>query len=183
MADIDIRTGARSSSESAREMAEALRQPAARSVERARTWLEGTGPRRTRPLFGRLPLLHLVPQDVHSIADYTAAATCVSTSLYGKSASAKLAGATLGSTYAMASALTDYRLSLAKVIPIEVHQMMDHLFGLAQIAAPFLFGYFKRDRASAWTHIANGLTVIGLSLVTDYRAAKGIGGRVVTQRT
>jgi hypothetical protein len=44
--------------------------------------------------------------------------------------------------------MTDYRLSVAKVIPIEAHEVIDHAWGLAAIAAPFVLGYWKPRRAS-----------------------------------
>jgi hypothetical protein len=80
----------------------------------------------------------------------------------------------LGVADASASALTDYRLSLAKVIPIEVHEALDYAVGLGAIAAPFLLGYRRKDRMASWLHIATGLTVIVGSLFTDYRAKRGV---------
>jgi len=156
-----------------------LEERARRGVEQAREWMEPTGPRRARPLFGRMPLLYLVPQDVHSIADYASAASCASPAFYAGTTAARAASIAVGASYAATSALTDYRLSLVKVIPIEAHQVLDYVVGLTQIAAPFVLGYFKKDRAAALTHIVTGAMVIGLSLFTDYRAAKGVGGRIV----
>jgi hypothetical protein len=156
-----------------------LKDSASRGVEQARQWMEPTGPRRVRPLFGKLPLLYLVPQDVHSVADYASAASCASPAFFAATTAAKTASIAIGASYAATSAMTDYRLSVVKLIPIEAHQVLDYVVGLTQIAAPFLFGYFKKDRVAAMTHIVTGAMVIGLSLVTDYRAAKGVGGRVV----
>ncbi len=171
----DMREMGREAQNRARE----LKDKASRGVEQAREWMEPTGPRRVRPLFGKLPLLYLVPQDVHSIADYVSAALCLSPAFFAESTAAKAASIAVGTSYAATSATTDYRLSLAKLIPIEAHQVLDYVVGITQIAAPFLFGYFKKDRAAAMTHIMTGAMVIGLSLVTDYRAAKGVGGRVM----
>lgn len=156
-----------------------LKDRASRGVEQAREWMEPTGPRRVRPLFGRLPLLYLVPQDVHSIADYASASSCMSPAFFAETTAARAASIAIGASYAATSAVTDYRLSLAKLIPIEAHQVLDYVVGFTQIAAPFLFGYFKKDRMAAVTHIMTGAMVIGLSLVTDYRAQKGVGGRIM----
>jgi hypothetical protein len=38
------------------------------------------------------------------------------------------------------SALTDCRISLAKIIPVEVHETFDYLLGSAIIAMPFVVG-------------------------------------------
>src|SRR4051812_18704175 len=79
----------------------------------------------SRPLFGRLPLARLIPQDVHSVMDYVDAATVMAGAL-SRSRRAKMMSLLLGSSGALVSALTDYRLSVAKVIPIEAHEVIDH---------------------------------------------------------
>jgi len=129
----------------------------------------------SRPLFGVLPLARIIPQDVHSVMDYSAGATCLATALFADTTAAKVAGATLGASVTCVSALTDYRLSAAKLIPIEAHEAIDHLWGAAVIAAPFVFGYWKKDPAIAAIHVTIGASTILASLFTDYRAARGVG--------
>ena len=51
----------------------------------------------------------------------------------------------LGASVIGVSCLTDYRLSLAKVIPIRVHEALDYVWGASCIAAPFVFGYWKKS--------------------------------------
>ncbi len=128
-----------------------------------------------KPLLGALPLARVIPQDVHSVMDYAAAATCLATALWAESTSARVAGAMLGSSVLCVSALTDYRLSAVKLIPIEAHEAIDHVWGLAAIAAPFVLGYWKRDPAVAALHVLTGASTILASLFTDYRAADGVG--------
>ena len=127
------------------------------------------------PLFGVLPLARVVPQDVHSLTDYVHAAGCIATALAADSVEARVTGAMLGASIGTVSALTDYRLSAAKVIPIEVHEGLDHAWGLAAIAAPFVLGYYKKDPAVAALHCLLGAGTILTSLFTDYRAARGVG--------
>lgn len=129
----------------------------------------------SKPLLGVLPLARMIPQDVHSLMDYGAAGTCLGTALLADTASAKGAGAFLGASVFCVSLLSDYRLSLAKVIPIEAHEAIDHAWGLTAIAAPFVLGYWKRDPAVAAIHIITGASTILASLFTDYRAAEGVG--------
>ncbi len=164
----------------ARDVAHEARERAMEGVEKTRRWMQPTGPRRARPLFGALPVLYLVPQDVHSVADYASAANAISPAFFADSVAAKASGIALGATAAVVSMLTDYRLSIAKLIPIEAHEVIDYVYGLGQIAAPCALGYFKRDRAAALMHLIGGALVIGLSLVTDYRAARGVGGGVTS---
>jgi hypothetical protein len=73
------------------------------------------------------------------------------------------------------SLVTDYRLSVAKVIPIKAHEIIDHVWGLTAISAPFILGYWKTAPRIALMHVIAGASTILASLVTDYRAARGQG--------
>jgi len=129
----------------------------------------------SEPLFGALPLARVVPQDIHSLIDYRNAVGGIVTSFVADDLSAKVASAALGSSVLGVSLLTDYRLSAAKVIPIEVHEAIDYVWGAAAIAAPFVFGYWKKEPRVAAVHVLFGVTTIFGSLFTDYRAAEGVG--------
>jgi len=131
----------------------------------------------SRPLLGRLPLARLIPQDVHSVLDYIDAATVLSGALISDCPKAKTASALLGASGIGLSAITDYRLSLAKVVPIEAHEVVDYAFGVSAISAPFLFGYYKTAPITAAMHVATGIGTILASLFTDYRAYRGVGQR------
>lgn len=76
----------------------------------------------SRPLLGRLPLKRIIPQDVHSVMDYLDAAAVLGIAWTSDCRRAKIAGSVLGGAGIVASALTDYRLSLAKLVPIETHE-------------------------------------------------------------
>jgi hypothetical protein len=141
---------------------------------KSKQWIETTGARPARKLFKILPVARVIPQDVHSVMDYVSAAGCMSAAFFADKASAKVAAFGMGGTYAVTSALTDYRLSVAKVLPIEVHEVLDYVNGIGQIAAPFALGYWKKDRISSLIHIVGGATLILLSMFTDYRAQKGV---------
>jgi hypothetical protein len=78
----------------------------------------------------------------------------------------------LGASVVGVSAMTDYRLSLAKIIPIRTHEALDYAWGMSCIAAPFAFGYWKSSPRTAMTHIAVGAGTILASLFTDYRSYK-----------
>ena len=130
---------------------------------------------RSKPLLGTLPLARVVSQDVHSITDYVHAAGCLTTAIFARSTAAQIGGAVLGASMASVSAVTDCRLSVARVIPIETHEAIDYVWGLAAIAAPFALGYYKRDRIASALHVFFGLGTIVTSLMTDYRAADGAG--------
>lgn len=129
----------------------------------------------SKPLLGVLPLARVIPQDIHSLMDYAAGGTCLGTALWAETSNAKLAGAMLGTSVLCVSALSDYRLSAVKLIPIEAHEAIDHLWGAAAIAAPFVLGYWRKDPAVAAIHVLTGASTILASLFTDYRAADGVG--------
>lgn len=126
----------------------------------------------SKPLLGVLPVSRLVPQDIHSILDYGNAATVGSGAFLTSCPQARIASIALAAADLGVSAMTDYRLSVAKVIPIEAHETIDYLWGAACIAAPFVLGYWKRAPGVALTHVIAGATNILLSLFTDYRAYK-----------
>lgn len=131
----------------------------------------------SRPLFGRLPLKRVIPQDLHSVLDYTGGLTLGAAGLMADSQAARVTGTVLSAAVIGASAVTDYRLSLAKLIPIEVHEVLDYLAGFAAVAAPFALGYHRRDPLAATLHAVVGATMIVGSLFTDYRAQRGRGRR------
>jgi hypothetical protein len=127
----------------------------------------------SRPLFGVLPIKRFIPQDVHSLLDYANAFTVASVSL-GANSPACTAGTVLSISYLGVSLFTDYRLSVRKLIPIEVHEVMDYVWGLSAIAAPFLFGYARKSPVAALVHIMVGASTIIGSLFTDYRSQVGV---------
>src|SRR6478609_4136527 len=124
----------------------------------------------SRPLFGRLPLARVIPQDIHSALDYLDAAAVMAGAALTHCPRAKAASLLIGGAGMAASSLTDYRLSLRKVIPIEVHEGIDYAFGVSAIAAPFVLGYRKTAPVVAALHVALGVGTIIASLFTDYRA-------------
>ncbi|WP_437535546.1 hypothetical protein WME79_14700 [Sorangium sp. So ce726] len=131
----------------------------------------------SRPLLGAAPLARIVPEDVHSVLDYSNGLIVALAGLSARTKAAKIAGVALGASVVFVSLLTDYRLSLAKRIPIEAHEVIDHAFGVSAIAAPFALGYAKRDPLAAVIHVAAGAATILGSLLTDYRAVRGAGRR------
>lgn len=125
-----------------------------------------------RLLLGALPLTRLIPQDVHSMMDYANGAATGAGYLLTTDPAARIASIALGASIASISAMTDYRLSIANVIPIKGHETADYLWGAAAIVAPFALGYWKRAPHVAMMHVVAGAGTILASLLTDYRSAK-----------
>jgi hypothetical protein len=59
-------------------------------------------------------------------------------------------------------------LPIKRWIPQDVHSVMDYVDGLTTLSGYFLPEH-KRDDAARWASLALGATVIGTSLLTDYR--------------
>jgi hypothetical protein len=125
-------------------------------------------------------LARIIPQDVHSVMDYLDGGGVLAGAFLTSCPKAKAASWLMGSSAVVASSLTDYRLSLAKVVPIEAHEAVDYAFGFSAIAAPFVFGYRKTAPLVAAMHVAIGVGTILASLFTDYRAYRGVGQRSTT---
>jgi hypothetical protein len=130
------------------------------------------------PVLGQLPLARWIPMDVHAVMDYANALVIGSGALTTDCPRARAASVVLAAAGAGVSSVTDYRLSVAKLVPIETHEKIDYLWGVAAIAAPFLFGYWKTAPRVALRHVIAGAGNIAASLVTDYRAARGVGNRL-----
>ncbi|AKI99401.1 hypothetical protein ATI61_109396 [Archangium gephyra] len=126
------------------------------------------------PLLGKLPLRRLIPQNLHSVLDYQGALTVAGVGLLSGPGAFRTASLVLGGSGLGVSLLTDYRLSLFKLIPIEVHEAIDYVWSLGVIAAPFLLGGARRSRWATWVNVLVGASTIVASLFTDYRAQRGV---------
>ena len=69
----------------------------------------------------------------------------------------------LGAGILVMSLVTDYELSLARLIPMPLHLGVDIAGGVLLAASPWLFGFADRVR---WPHVVLGLVEIGTSLMT-----------------
>lgn len=140
-----------------------------RTVEEDRTLSHGAP---SKLLLGALPISRLIPQDIHSVADYADGVATGAGALMTKDPAARIASIALAATVTGVSAITDYRLGVAKIVPIEAHEVADYAWGLAAIAAPFVLGYWKRAPHVALVHVVAGAGTILASLFTDYRSYK-----------
>jgi hypothetical protein len=124
------------------------------------------------PLLG-LPVQRVIPQDVHSLIDYAGGAAGLLAASVANTTRARVANSSLSMASTGVALLTDYKLSLAKVIPIEAHEVIDYVWGLGNVMAPFALGYYRKDKLVSWVQIALGMGTIAASLFTDYRAFSG----------
>jgi hypothetical protein len=126
------------------------------------------------PILGVLPLARLIPQDIHTGMDYVGAGQALLSSALAEDPVCRTVGLVQAALAVSVASVTDYRLSFAKVIPIEVHEVIDHVWGLGMVLAPFALGYWKKSPVASAIQVGTGLMQITASLLTDYRAARGI---------
>ncbi|MCQ0970444.1 hypothetical protein MLD63_08415 [Paracoccus sp. TK19116] len=74
----------------------------------------------------------------------------------------------LGISIIVYSLLTSYDLSVAKVIPFNLHLALDLVGGLFLLLSPWLFGFAE---LIWWPHVIVGLAEIGVVFMTDRRGA------------
>jgi hypothetical protein len=55
-----------------------------------------------------------------------------------------------------------------RVIPVDVHNIMDYIFGVLIIAAPWIFN-FSRGGAETYVPVAAGAAVLIMALMTNYK--------------
>ncbi len=121
--------------------------------------------------------VRFVSGSLHGMLDYAAATVLIAVPfLLNFQATSPLAlwlSVAAGILLVAYSLVTDYGLSIVKLIPFNVHLILDALAGVAFVIAPFLFGFEGLIR---WFYLANGAIVLLLVLVTDPRISR-VGAR------
>lgn len=76
------------------------------------------------------------------------------------------------------SLITDWELSIADILPLRMHLMLDVLAGALLAVSPFLFG-FSDEGTNAWLpHVVAGVGLLGAGLMTQHtRASQGSASR------
>jgi hypothetical protein len=74
--------------------------------------------------------------------------------------SAKTVCIAVGVVMLIAGSMTDWRLSLARVIPLRMHFMTDLLLAAVLILSPFVFGFSDEGGATRFTIIAGVLELM-----------------------
>ena len=72
------------------------------------------------------------------------------------------------------SLVTNYELSVAKLVPMPIHLAADIGSGLLLLASPWLFGFASQV---LWPHVIVGLVEIGTAMMTE-RTSRGTAGKL-----
>ena len=111
--------------------------------------------------------MRIIPTRIHGMLDYgTGLLLLISPYLFGFSqvgGAAQYIPMILGAGIIGLSLVTDYELSIAKLIPMPMHLAGDIAAGALLAASPWLFGFADRVY---WPHLIIGLAEIGAGLMT-----------------
>jgi hypothetical protein len=113
--------------------------------------------------------MRVLPTTAHGIVDYLTAFTLLVAPKLWRLDEVPPAATTFyaaGGSLTATSLLTDYELSLANVVPMRAHLVLDMASGVALAASPFLLG-FRGGGPRYWIpHVAIGATEILTAAVT-----------------
>jgi hypothetical protein len=73
---------------------------------------------------------------------------------------AKIVCIAVGAVMLIAGSMTDWRLSVARVIPLRFHMMTDLLLGAVLILSPFVLGFSDQGGATRFAVIAGALEIL-----------------------
>ena len=110
--------------------------------------------------------MRFIPTRIHGMIDYaTGLLLIVAPYLFGfaNGGAAQWLPMILGIGIVLMSLMTDYELSLTRLIPMPAHLAVDGIGGLLLLASPWLFGFADQVR---WPHVIVGLLEIGAALTT-----------------
>src|SRR5256885_12774693 len=117
-----------------------------------------------------MSVVRLLPAWLHAVADYAVAAALIIGALaVGGSSGAVATGVVVGIVVAVVSMFTKYPLGVVKVLPFTVHSAGDYLASALLILAPFVINFRHSDTGLAVFYVIVGLTVLAVSLVTNYQ--------------
>ena len=87
----------------------------------------------------------------------------------------------VGAMAILQSLITDWELSIANIVPLPAHLMLDVAAGLVLAVSPFVFG-FSDEGANAWVpHVVAGVGLIAAGLMTQRtRETRRAGGSRTT---
>jgi hypothetical protein len=104
-----------------------------------------------------------IPLNLHAVIEPLIALVIVAAPwIFGFSDvdSAKAVCIAVGAVMLIAGALTDWRFSLARLIPLRMHLMTDLLLGAVLVLSPFVLGFSDEGGATRFTIVAGALELM-----------------------
>ena len=110
--------------------------------------------------------MRIIPTRIHGMLDYGSGLLLILAPYifdFADGTAAQYVPQAIGAGILLMSLVTDYELSLAKLVPMPVHLGVDVAGGLLLAVSPWLFGFADRVY---WPHLILGLAEIGAGLMT-----------------
>lgn len=114
--------------------------------------------------------MRIIPTRVHGMIDYAFGLILLAGPYllgFANGGAAQYVPQVLGLAIIGMSLMTDYELSLARIIPMPAHLGVDMLGGVLLLASPWLFGFAGTVK---WPHVILGLIEIGTAAMTESRS-------------
>jgi hypothetical protein len=112
----------------------------------------------------------MIPLKTHNILDYVGALVLIASPYmfnFSDVTTARNLFLTLGFALAIYSSLTQYQYSIAKIIPIRPHMLLDIITGFVLMVGPYAFNYrVALTNGQTALHFVLGLGVWGLVALT-----------------
>ncbi len=110
--------------------------------------------------------MRFIPTRIHGAIDYLTGLILIMAPFvlgFADNGAAQWVPMILGAAILIMSIMTNYELSLVKLIPMPLHLGVDIAGGLLLLASPWLFGFADRV---FWPHVIIGIFEIGTALMT-----------------
>ena len=110
--------------------------------------------------------MRFIPTRTHGVIDYLTGLVLIVAPFvlgFADGGAAQWVPIILGAAILIMSIMTDYELSLAKVIPMPLHLAMDAIGGLILLVSPWVFGFADQVYLP---HVIIGILEIGAALAT-----------------
>ena len=123
--------------------------------------------------------MRILSTKTHGVLDYLVGALLiVAPYLFGfaNGGPAQWVPMALGATTIVYSLLTDYELSIARMVPFPVHLALDGVSALLLLASPWLFGFAGQVR---WPHVGVAILEIVVTLLTRTHSPRKLASRPV----
>jgi SPW repeat len=118
-------------------------------------------------------VMQIIPTRIHGMLDYLVGAILIVAPYllgFANGGAAQWVPMIVGFAIIGMSLITDYELSIAKIVPMPLHLGADIATGLLLLASPWLFGFANRV---LWPHVIIGLIEIGTALMTERHPRHG----------
>ncbi|CAO4153216.1 SPW repeat domain-containing protein [Methylorubrum extorquens] len=113
--------------------------------------------------------MRIIPTRLHGVLDYAMGALLIVAPYllgFADGTAAQYVPQALGLATLLMSLVTDYELSIAKLVPMPIHLGVDIASGLLLAVSPWLFGFADRV---FWPHLILGIAEVGAALMTQTR--------------